>query len=162
MQWFFSPVTLGGVAAGGQCVMPRRRYNPVCDNDRRRIIDAFTDGEDYVECAERLGARRSTANSIVRRHQDTGSIATVDRRKGGRPGKMDGEMRDFILQLVEEAPTITLKEMNNIMRATWPHKQHVSTTTIARALSGMLVSVKLCHDIPTDRNRADIIQHRKR
>ena len=159
-MWVISLGTFRGVIAGGRvrCLPEDSR---VSHDDREHIIHAFAVGEDYVECAERLGVGRWTAYSIVRRYQETGS-AEAGGRVGGRPGKMDSKMRDFALLLVEEMPTITLKEMNAIMRETWPHKPQVSTATMARALSGMLVSVKLCHDIPADRNRPDIIQHRKR
>ena len=74
---------------------------------------------------------------------------------------MDAEMRDFCLMLVDDLPSITLKEMNRLMRATWPQKPIVNDCTIARALSGMLVTVKKAHDIPVNRNREDIVLQRK-
>ena len=40
---------------------------------------------------------------------------------------MDAEMRDFCLMLVDDLPSITLKEMNRLMRATWPQKPIVNT-----------------------------------
>ena len=142
--------------------MPRRPYRRVSAEDRQRIVSDFRDGLDYVACAERLGVRRSTAYSIVRRYQDTGDIDLRTSPNGGRPSKMDAEMRDFLVMLIEDLPSITLKEMNTMMRATWPHKPNVNESTIARALSGMLISVKLCNDVPANRNRPDIVENRKR
>ena len=142
---------------------PQRRYRRVSAADRERIITDFRDDRDYLACAERLGIPRSTAYSIVRRFQDTGNIGEgIPPSAGGRPSKMDDEMRDFLVMLIEDLPTITLKEMNTLMRNTWPQKPHVTKSTIARALSGMLISVKLCNDVPANRNRPDIIEHRKR
>lgn len=115
-----------------------------------------------MACAERLGVRRSTAYSIVRRYQDTGDFELGDHPSGGRPPKADAEMRDFLVMLIEDLPSLTLREMNALMRATWPHKPQVNETTIARALSGMLISVKLCNDVPANRNRPDIVERRKR
>ena len=141
--------------------MPRQRYQRVCSEDRQRIVDAFRDGTDYVACAAHLGVRRGTAYSIVRRFQATGTVAAAA-RTGGRPAKMDSEMKDFCMLLIEELPSITLREMNRLLRTTWPHKPSVTEPTIARALSGMLISVKLAHDIPVNRNRPDILQQRQR
>ena len=116
----------------GTCAMPRRRHSRVPHDDRERIIHAFTGGEDYVECAGRLGVGRSTAYSIVRRHQETSSTEAGG-GVGGRPGKIYSEMRDFVLLLVEAMSTITLKEMSAIMRETWPQKPQVSRATMERA-----------------------------
>ena len=91
---------------------------------------------DYVACAAQLGVRRGTAYAIVRRFQTTGTAAAAA-HTGGRPPKMDAEMRDFCIMLIEDIPTISLREMNRLMRATWPNKPEVSESTIARALSGM-------------------------
>lgn len=117
-----------------------------------------------MACAERLGIRRSTAYSIVRRYQDTGEVqlAAAPGGGGGRPPKMDAEMRDFLVMLIEDVPTMSLREMNALMRATWPDKPRVNESTIARALSGMLISVKLVNDVPANRNRPDIVQERAR
>ena len=66
------------IAAGGQCVMPQGRYTFVCNWCRQethhRCLCGPPGGQDiYVECAERLGVRRSNAYSvlIVRRYQDS-------------------------------------------------------------------------------------------
>ena len=141
--------------------MPRARYRRVSEEDRQRIVDAFRDGADYVACAAQLGVRRGTAYSIIRRSQITGTAAAAA-HAGGRPPKMDAEMRDFCMLLIEELPTITLREINRLMRTTWPNKPVVNEATISRALSGMLISVKLVHDVPVNRNWPDIIQQRKR
>ena len=142
--------------------MPRQPYRRVSAEDRQRIVSDFRSGLDYVACAERLGVRRSTAYSIVRRYQDTGDIELGAAPSGGRPPKLDAEMRDFFVMLIEDLPSITLKNMNTLLRATWPHKPHVNESTIARALSGMLISVKLCNDVPANRNRPDVVENRKR
>ena len=108
--------------------MPRRPYRRVSAEDRQRIVSDFRDGLDYVACAERLGVRRSTAYSIVRRYQDTGDVELGDHPSGGRPPKTDAEMRDFLVMLIEDLPSLTLREMNALMRATWPHKPQVNET----------------------------------
>ena len=82
--------------------MPRARgrYHRVSDADRGRIVEAYQEGLDYVVCAAQLGVRRSTAYSIIRRFQETGATEAAA-RGGGRPPKMDSEMRD-VMMLVDD------------------------------------------------------------
>ena len=50
---------------------------------------------------------------------------------------------------IEELPSITFREISRLMRIMWPwpDKPVATETTIASVLSGMLVSVKLVHDV---------------
>ena len=63
---------------------------------------------------------------------------SVSQRGGDRPRKVDGETLDFYLMLIEDDPTVTLKRMNETVRAAWPEKPHVATATISRAVHGLL------------------------
>ena len=90
--------------------MPRR-YQTVCAEDRRRIIDAYIDGRDYVAVAHGPGVRRTTAWSVIAKWQRTGE-ATARPRGGNRPFKVD-ESRDLLLMLVEADPTITLQRQRS-------------------------------------------------
>ena len=130
--------------------MPRR-YKPVCAEDRRRIIDAYQDGRDYVAVAQELGVRRTTAWSVVAKWQRTGE-ATASPRGGNRPFKVDDEMRDLLLMVVDSDPTTTLQRLNDLLRETWPDKPRVSNATISRALHNCLVSIKQTRNIQADRN----------
>ena len=47
---------------------------PVSAQDRQRIVRDYRLCLDYAGCAEKLGVRRSTAHSIVRRYQEIGGI----------------------------------------------------------------------------------------
>ena len=95
----------------GLAVMPRRPYRRVSAEDCQGIVSDFRDGLDYVACAERLGVRCTTAYSIVRRYQETGEIELRAPSGGGRPQKVDAEMRCFLVLLIEDLPSITLGEM---------------------------------------------------
>ena len=130
--------------------MPRRHHT-VCAADRERIIRAYQDGGDYVAVARQLSIRRTTAWSIVAKWIRTGETS-ASQRGGDRPRKVDDEMMDFYLMLIEDDPTVTLKKMNEAVRAAWPEKPHVSTATISRALHGSLVSIKQTRNIPATRN----------
>ena len=77
--------------------MPHR-YQLVCPEDHRRIIDAYQDGRDYVAVAQELGVGRTTAWSVVVKWQRTGE-ATARPRGGNRLPKVDNEMRDLLVIL---------------------------------------------------------------
>lgn len=131
--------------------MPPRRHHAVRAEDRQRIIDAYREGTDYVAVAQQLGVRRTTAWSVVAKWIRTGET-TARRRGGNRPRKVDDEMVDFFVMMIESDPTITLKRLNDAVREIWPNKPHVSTATISRALHGSLITVKQIRNIPADRN----------
>ena len=82
-----------------------RRKKTVSSEDRRRIIDAYKDGKDYVAVANELGVRRITAWSVVAKWRRTGEV-TARLRGGNRPFKLDDEMRDLVLMIIESDPTI--------------------------------------------------------
>ena len=133
------------------CVKMPRRHRTISAEDRQRIIQAYRDGNDYVSVARQLSVKRTTAWSIVAKWLRTGE--TEARRRGGnRPKKVDDEMLDFFLMLIDDDPTITLKRMNEAVRAAWPDKPRVSTASISRALHGSLITVKQTRNISANRN----------
>ena len=139
--------------------MPRR-HRAVGAEDRERIIQAYRDGNDYVSVARQLSVRRTTAWSVVAKWLRTGETSAAQ-RGGNRPRKVDNEMLDFYTMLIDDDPTITLKRINEVVRAAWPDKPRVSTATISRALHGVLITVKQIRNIPVNRNTALTKQRRE-
>lgn len=103
--------------------MPRRN-KIVSEADRRRIVDSFDNGEDFIAVAATLGVKRTTAYTIVRRYQATGQVARTP-RVGGRQPKLDPESIDFLVSLIDANPCITLTEMNATLREIFPRKPQV-------------------------------------
>ena len=68
--------------------MPARRNNRITDADRGRLIECFTNGEDFVSLAANLGMNRAIAYTIIRRYQQHGQVARRP-RAGGRPRSLD-------------------------------------------------------------------------
>ena len=128
--------------------------------DRQRIIDAYRQGEDYVAVAHHLGVRRTTAWSVVAKWLRTEEV-NARPRGGCRARKVDEEMLDFFIMMIEADPTITLKRLNDSVREVWPDKPRVSVSTINRALHGSLISVKQTRNIPVDRNTPTTKQQRR-
>lgn len=136
--------------------MPRRR---ISETDKERIINAFNNGEDYVQTAALLGIGRTTAWGIVRRFQQTGLV--VRPRGGARNLKVDEEMISEMMRTVEERAEYTLVQINAALRATLPHKPHITESTIAKTLKNRFVVLKKLETVPQARNRSDVLEDRK-
>lgn len=117
----------------------------VSPEDRRRIIEKYITSEDFLSMAHDLGIKRTTAYTIIRHYQRTGSYQT--HHGGGRRLSIDNESIDFLVSVIEAEPTIPIKNLNEILREVFPRKQRVSDVTVSQALQGELITLKLCHNI---------------
>ena len=131
--------------------MARRNYQRVTLQDRERIIEAYEEEEVFLAVAHTLGIKRTTAYEMVRKFRRTGEIESRH-KEGGRPKKLDNEALDFLVMLIEDKPTISVRELNETLQEGFPNKSRVSNCTVKRALDGELVTLKMCRNIPQDRN----------
>ena len=104
--------------------MPRRNHI-VSEEDRRRLTECYSRGEDFIALAHALHVKRTTAYTIIRRYQATGEVSRGP-AAGGRKSKMDQEAIDFIVSLIEANPCITLREMKATLLEIFPQKPEVS------------------------------------
>ena len=123
---------------------PRRRA--ISAVDKRRLVDSFNNGEDYLTLANQLGINLSTARNIVRRVRLGGEIA---RPRGGRRNvKVDNDIINMLLELVDVYPEYTLKQFNNALRERLPGKPAISTSTVAKVLECRLITTKKLEEAP--------------
>ena len=97
--------------------MPRRRAS---FEDKKRLIDAHENGEDYEEVARVLGIKRGTAWSIIRRYQQSQRIAKPC--GGVRRRKVDEEMTNVCIEIVEAHPEYTLQQIKHELELSLPAK----------------------------------------
>ena len=128
--------------------MPRARISVA---DKRRLVEAYERGEDYIDLARQLDIRRGTAWAIVRRAEAREGVVALP-RGGRRRVIIDDEIRATLVAIVEEHPTYTLVQLNAELRARLPHKRHISTTSVARCLMNSLIVIKKVEDSPAERN----------
>lgn len=139
---------------------PRGPYNQVSNQDRNRIIEAFeNDAMDYLQVAEALGVKRQTARSIIVVYLEQGRRDAVQ-RGGYRQSKVDDDMKDMLQAILDDNPLMTLDQINTELRRRLPNKPNISRTTLARALDGMLITIKLAEDVPQARNADRVLQER--
>lgn len=138
--------------------MPYQRLSEIV---KTSIIEAFQRDEDYYEVARLLNVKRTTAHGIVKRWQEHGVV--VRPRGGAREAttKVDDEMKEAAVAIVERNAAYTLKQINAQLRQTFPQKPHISISTLATMLDGQLVAMKNLEDAPVERNSPDTKEERR-
>ena len=131
---------------------PTMSYQRISEAVKTSIIAAFERDDDYYEAARLLNVKRTTAHGIVKRWQEHGTV--VRPRGGARPArnKVDEEMKDAAVDIVEENAAFTLNQINAHLRQTLPHKPNISISTLAAILDGRLMRVKKLEDARVERN----------
>ena len=107
---------------------------------------SVSNGGDFVALAATLRINRCTAYSITRCYQRHGK--TDSTHAGGRPRVISHETLDLAVMLIEANPLITLKNLNEEIRAVSPLKPRFDDGTLSRALDGELITLKKCRDCP--------------
>ena len=128
------------------------RYRRISNEDRDRLINPFDAHQaDYLELADTLGIKRTTARSIVANYLRTGNRHKLA-RGGANNSKIDDDMKARLQHVIDANPLATLQQMKTGLAAALPQKPAVSIATISRALDGMFISLKLAEDEPEGRN----------
>ena len=128
--------------------MPR---NVILPADKERLINAHRRGEDYYVIAQALGIARGTAYNIIRRFNRTGVVFRP--RGGANNRKVNQEMIQVIIQIVEDHPEFTLTQINQELRLRCPPPVPlISESTVAKVLDAQLITLKQIRDVPAQRN----------
>ncbi len=117
------------------------------------FVDAFVAGRDYMYqiLAEQLRIPHQTARNIVIKFRQTGQ-ADAQARGGVRRIKIDVEMVEVLLAKLSIKPTVTLKELQELLTVEMPDKPHVSTQAISQKLDGLFYSLKNVRHVPMQWN----------
>ena len=137
--------------------MACRNSQRVTLQDRERITEAYEEEEDFLTVAHTLGIKQITAYEIVQKFQRTSEIKSWH-KEGGRPKKSDNEALDFLVMLIEDKPTISVRELNETPQEMFSNKPRVSNCTVERVLDGVLITLKMCCNILQDRNSVRVKQ----
>ena len=79
---------------------------------------------------------------------------------GRNNARVDNDMKECLSEIISENFLLSLTQINGKLRRRLPRKPHIHDRTVARALDGMLLRVKLARSFPVERNRPDVIQRR--
>lgn len=123
--------------------------SPAAFETRKRILDAATRGENWIEVASANGVKPSTARTWLKN-------GTADqKRRGAQAGnapnrKITNAMIDMLLEQLAIYPQLTLQEMAD--KIFQQFNVHISTQTVSSALDGQSFTVKKVHTMPDGMN----------
>ena len=109
-------------------LMPKNKR--ISDIDKQRLFDCHSRGDDYINLAENLGVKRTTAISIVSRMQKRAGVSSLP-SGGAIHRKVDDEMRDEMRNILCEYPSLPLKEMNKLLREKLPNKPQITDACLS-------------------------------
>ena len=95
--------------------------------------------------ADVLSVRRNTAHRIVWRYKKREKRMTGD-EGGNQPQLVDDDIIQSIVEIVENNPSITLRNINSKLRQQAPQKSRISDSTIRRVLDGQLITLEKLAD----------------
>ena len=126
-----------------------RSRQEVSDDERLRIVQAYSRGSSIKTIAQVTGRARSTIYGIIATYLDESRL--VKKRRGGpRPRKIDSDHAERIRSWVDTDCSISLKEMKT--RCQEELQLTVSTKTIDRCLRSFHYSMKRTTCLPARRN----------
>lgn len=104
---------------------------------RQRIIDAVESGEfTQREVAERFSVTTRFIFKLIEQKRELGHIEPLPH--GGGPRLLfDAQDRDRLRAVVDRKPDVSLKELQKQVHPGNRKRQHASTSTISRTLTGM-------------------------
>ena len=119
-------------------------YNKVTLSDRKRIYDCYMRNEDWKMMARTLGVNIRTAYHWLKNEQQ------APKKKGGSKSVKTNAMIAEIVQWIEQNPSITLKEVRDLIQVKW--EITVSIVTVKNWLDGELITVRQVCPIPSTMN----------
>ena len=81
---------------------------------------------------------------------------------GERKRKMDDEMMDMLVTIVEEHPPFTLNQINTELRIRLSNKPHNGRTTLMKGLEARLLKLKKLEDAPEESSEVVLVIEKHR
>lgn len=116
------------------------KYRKIDDNTRKLIIErVIIDGERLIDVAKSFKLSKSTVHGIIKIFKESGRSEKVQIR-GKPPKKIKSDHSDFIERILENNPTLTLKEIAS--RCFNEHDINVSISTVQKHLESLKITLK--------------------
>ena len=134
------------------------KRSKISNEDRRRIIETSLESYSTAAIASMYNLKYQTVNSIIKRYLKTGEIL-VKKRGGDRRSKLSLEIKQQLLNYVDEECTKTLREL--VFWVFDKFNVQLSLSTIDRSLREFPYTVKRASLIPERRNSESTIEVRE-
>lgn len=118
-------------------------------------MDTARRGGDIKKIAEALGINVKTARSIAATDRGT------PKKKGGSAPKFGSDVVAVLQDIVDRNPTYTLKQIQEAAQEALSGLR-ISTSSVDRLLEAHDYTMKMVTPQPTDRNRTDVKENRKK
>ena len=134
-------IRLGGIRSTIVFEMtPRGRYRYHSTVVKKRLLNAFDRGEDWIQVASVMGVKYSTALSLVKKYKTNEEAERHGSHRIPVPNETElGEILDWIA----DDCTLTLEWM--CLRAKAEFRKEIPKSTLARYLDGQLITTKKLH-----------------
>ena len=100
-------------------------YSKISTDDKARIFQPYTRGEDYLQLARQINAKRTTAYQIIRRAMTNEGVVAFP-EGGVRSVKVNEDMVNSVIDFVSEHPEYTLIMINQELRLRLPNSPHMT------------------------------------
>ena len=98
--------------------------------------------------------KKTTACTIVRRGREENLCGSQNR-------KIDDEILQHAVEILEDNPIMTLKHLNHAIRDNLPSKPQFTDQALSKDLEGRMITFKIARNCPTERNTYDIMESRR-
>lgn len=137
--------------------MTSRNKKITSNEDRKRIIDAYKIGDDYLKTAVMLKIKRTTALMIIKRYLKTGDFMP-DKVGGYKKSILNNEQILYIQEILDENCTVSLKIIQQKIFTRFSLLPSIST--ISRYISSFYYTLKRLQVVSDRRNDEQSIQAR--
>ncbi|KAF7693561.1 hypothetical protein CDIK_2305 [Cucumispora dikerogammari] len=129
----------------------------ITNDSRRRIIEAYLNGQTAYEIAEIMGFKRTSVYAIINLHKETGNF---ERRlkEGPNRNALTPEDKREIINWVDEDCGVSLRKIKEKLQR--ERNVIVSKSTIERCIENFKYSFKRVHNISIRRNNAQSLDDR--
>ena len=127
-------------------------YKTYTENDKKKVVEAALDGEDWEGMAKALEGNLSTARVWISKAQKNGNMILPDKRREGNKKNsiITSTIIDAMINLVEADAQVTLKQISEMIEEKFEIK--ISTSSVARKLEEKSFSLKKLYHYSTTMN----------
>ena len=126
-------------------------YSKISTDDKARIFQAYTRGEDYLQLVRQINDKCTTDYQIIRRALAFEGVVAFP-RGGVRSVKVNEKMVNSAIDIVSEHPKYTLMMIKQELKLRLPNAPHVTpSTNTSSLLKDQLITMKEL-DAPAERN----------
>ena len=125
--------------------------------DKKRLVKAFEECEEYVLLGRQLSYCESTVRNIIHKFEKIGLLTKS--KRGGSKSKLTKDLKEFLLENLNSNPFLTINEMITILNV--EKRESCSTGTMSTWIHKQLISFKIARRSFVEKNSLKVRLLRK-